>query len=66
MSANDGIKLKPCPFCGERSITVVFNPTEGVDMSGMYIASCDTCGGASGFRYTRSECVEAWNRRAAQ
>lgn len=63
---SDEIELKPCPFCGGSEITVVFNPTEGVDMTGMYIVSCDDCGGTSGYRYTQDDAVAAWNGRAEQ
>lgn len=62
MSANDGIELKPCPFCGgaaklQRGLT--------------WLIGCDTRG-CIGYRpysldrdyETAEEAAEAWNRRA--
>jgi Lar family restriction alleviation protein len=53
MSDND---LKPCPFCGHDDVTA-FSRYEG------WAAKCHKCTVSIIGYHTRSQAVEAWNRR---
>lgn len=67
-------ELKPCPYCGkknpflgaENEIRIAY---EG-DGNEVFAVCCDYtdggCGACGGYRETKEEAVEAWNRRAAQ
>lgn len=60
-----GIKLEPCPFCGNSCQQVVM----GRDENGkeLYSIICDTrqggCGGSTGYFETPIDAVMAWNIR---
>lgn len=50
-------KLKPCPFCGNKHITI---------RKGKYswiIECCNTDCNAAVVKYLKKEAIEAWNRR---
>lgn len=61
-------KLKPCPFCGSKRLTVW---AEGDYLDGEEIiliaVSCDVnlggCGATSGFKKDKVEAIKAWNMR---
>ena len=61
------IKLKPCPFCGEKAILER-------DRIGLYCAQCTNCGCMTTFQFDFGEGEEAskrkaadvWNRRAGE
>lgn len=61
-SANDEIKLKPCPFCGGDAVMLV-------NMFGGWTVCCTDCDcrcwdyGPNGYE-TKGKAAEAWNRRA--
>lgn len=55
-------KLKPCPFCGEKSGFHIGQPWEG----GKYRVSCTMCWCASGGHPTKTEAIAAWNSRAGE
>lgn len=54
-------ELKPCPFCGNKSIWL-----EDIDVRGMdsYYAVCVECGAKSGYEDTPEKATEKWNARA--
>ena len=67
--------LKPCRFCGGKKL--VLTTSKGVqdcvnfgecNECGYYTVVCDFnkggCGASSGYRATKKEAIEAWNRRA--
>ncbi len=71
------IKLKACPFCGEKETAEVFDQNEldgiykgdlGYYDDPMFAACCAIrnggCGACGGFRVTPEQAAEAWNRRA--
>lgn len=54
----DGVKIKPCPFCGE---------SERIDfgiVSGYGYVECKNCSAEIRARGTERDAAEAWNRRA--
>ena len=55
------VKLKPCPFCGEkpRPAATGFYPDPPV-----YYIYCDGCGASGRMCNTEKEAIAAWNRRA--
>ena len=62
------IELKPCPFCGKEDLFVGTDHEIDLDLlSGMFAVCCDFqnggCGACSGYRDTKEEAIEAWNRR---
>ncbi len=56
------MELKPCPFCGSESVSIMYNH------HGDYAVNCDAtrggCGATSGYAQMREAAVAAWNRRA--
>lgn len=56
--------LKPCPFCGSRSVGVCYNGEGRRRHDHDYAAECDTCGAAAPYRTTRGEAAVVWNQRA--
>ena len=54
------INLKPCPFCGGKSVEMV----KGL-IAGVTILSCRKCKAVTSFqgKEEASQAVEAWNRR---
>lgn len=76
---NDSIKLKPCPFCGNKFAPMVCTIAKAENTnqeeyrykfdSSHYLAVCDYmnggCGASTGGMYTTPEAAaEAWNCRA--
>ena len=70
------IELKPCPFCGNKSIIVISCDEEACNAHAescegctvkSYAYCCTTrkggCGAASGWHTTISKAKESWNRR---
>ena len=67
-------KLKPCPFCGKTDPVGVFTHSERntgweVDERYDYLSVCCAydnggCGAAGGYRETKEEAIEIWNKRA--
>ena len=49
-------KLKPCPFCGGEAII------DGCDET-LWIVICKECNASIGYKETKEEAIEAWNRR---
>lgn len=66
------IKLKPCPFCGEKPKLYEIPPhthqiaTFMPDFAGEWICECDICGKAITGGKTAEEAAEKWNRRAPE
>lgn len=54
-------KLKPCPFCGGESDCN--NDGFMKARNFMWAVECLTCGVTTDFFDTKSEAVDAWNRR---
>jgi len=52
------VKLKPCPFCGERKD--LFVPHEGVT----YQVYCDNCTSHGPWKLSRNGAIAVWNRRS--
>ena len=68
-------ELKPCPFCGNKKISVVVDNAEYslglVDESETsFKVMCSStscgCGASSGWHNTREEAINAWNTRIPQ
>ena len=59
-------ELKPCPFCGESTVTMICRIND--DWRNRYSVLCDYerggCGAESGWYHSKEEAAEAWNRRA--
>ena len=53
--------LKPCPFCGGKTIEIEFAPVSCEYYP--YYCYCSYCGGSGGRRKTIEKAVKAWNRR---
>ena len=49
-------KLKPCPFCGGEAII------DGCDET-LWIVICKECNASIGYKETKEEAIEAWNKR---
>lgn len=49
-------ELKPCPFCGGEAII------DGCDDT-LWIVVCKECNASIGYKETKEEAIEAWNRR---
>lgn len=68
-------ELKPCPFCGGHNLEIISCDEDaccdfhcdGCDDK-RYTVCCSAtqggCGCASGYKDTKEEAIEAWNRRA--
>lgn len=65
-------KLKPCPFCGNKNISVVVDNAEyslGLtdETNKCFKVICSKtscgCGASSGWRNTKQEAVDTWNSR---
>lgn len=50
------IELKPCPFCGGHAII------DGCDDT-LWIVICKECNASIGYKETKEEAIEAWNKR---
>jgi hypothetical protein len=61
VSANDGIELKPCPFCWSENVEMQCDESD--DDWFVFCYGCK-CGGT--ICHTEQEAAAAWNRRAAQ
>lgn len=61
-SYNSG--LRDCPFCGGKNICII---DESEPEHPEFAVCCDMteggCGATSGYRRTKEEAIEAWNRR---
>ena len=55
------IKLKPCPFCGNKKIKKVTSPLQGTQMFVCLRCGADVC--FYGAEY-EPKATQAWNRRA--
>lgn len=55
--------LRRCPFCGNKNLTIIDNDEAYTN----YSVCCDYlkggCGSTSGFRETKEEAIELWNKR---
>ena len=49
-------ELKPCPFCGGEAII------DGCDET-LWIVICKECNASIGYKETKEEAIEAWNKR---
>ena len=49
-------KLKPCPFCGSKNVTVC-------ELYPSSYARCRACGAEGSLRDSHDEAAAAWNRR---
>lgn len=49
-------ELKPCPFCGGHAII------DGCDDT-LWIVICKECNASIGYKETKEEAIEEWNRR---
>ena len=68
------VKLKPCPFCGNRKAPTIMDQNQALwadpDYDGdlSIVVCCATrkfgCGASTGFCDTSEQAVQAWNRRA--
>ena len=64
-----GVKLKPCPFCGNKAniFTInndnVFIPKEEVSKENNYSVRCLSCFCGTGLYRDINRVIEAWNRR---
>lgn len=62
-------KLKPCPFCGGENLLVGTAREIEVDCGDddSFAVCCNYrkggCGAVSGYRDSKKEAIEAWNRR---
>ena len=62
-------KLKPCPFCGKKDIAVYSDAeiNESDNEPKCYAVCCDVnnggCGATGGYKKTREEAAENWNKR---
>ena len=57
-------KLKPCPFCGSKDVTLY----EHDDFGGAFYVMCECCGATIGTTLDNMSCdeeeiVEMWNKR---
>lgn len=69
------VKLKPCPFCGNRKAPTIMDQNQALwadpDYDGdlSIVVCCATrkfgCGASTGFCDTSEQAVQAWNRRTA-
>ena len=50
-------KIKPCPFCGSKSVTIRSVPIC------LFLATCEKCGASSAVSSSRGEALELWNKR---
>ena len=62
-------ELKPCPHCGGRNVAAmssdeINHDNNGHDFTVCCLFSAGGCGATSGYRKTKKEAIEAWNRRA--
>jgi len=57
-------KLKPCPFCGSRSVHVASRVLT-LACSGAYFVRCMKCGAHGPYRATEKRAENRWNKRAA-
>lgn len=57
-------RLRDCPFCGGKNICII---DESEPEHPEFAVCCDMteggCGATSGYRRTKEEAIEAWNRR---
>ena len=71
MSANDEIKLEPCPYCGAAVVTIGRSHVRGARVGAwIHYGVCGNCGARGpttnqdGFFYlTPEDAAEAWNLR---
>ena len=71
-------KLKPCPFCGKKHTAEIESCVELEDCENFISCNdypyktvvCNVnkggCGACGGYYPTKSEAIEAWNRRAGE
>lgn len=57
------IELKPCPFCGQDSATVLSEETDFIG-SQVFAVRCENCCCGTGHYRNRNLAVERWNERA--
>ena len=56
------IVLKPCPFCGSKSVWVADNILDYMFIG--YNVHCNGCGAETRYTKDRDKAIERWNRRA--
>lgn len=56
------VKLKPCPFCGNRETTIIQDYNKPVLQ---WEIQCVRCGCGVGYYKTQEDAIAAWNRREA-
>ena len=56
------IELKPCPFCGSKSVWVADNILDYLFIG--YNVHCNGCGAETRYTKDRDKAIERWNRRA--
>ena len=61
-------RLKPCPFCGNKELTMNYYPADGVNyFRDRYAVTCDYrkggCGAESGHYHSVAEAEYVWNQR---
>ena len=58
--------LRKCPFCGNKNLIIIDNDEAYPN----YSVCCDYlkggCGSTSGFRETKEEAIELWNKRVGE
>lgn len=54
-------ELKPCPFCGYKSVEILEDDNKFLYYR--YMSQCQKCGAGAGRGHTKQEAIEAWNRR---
>jgi Lar family restriction alleviation protein len=63
-------ELKPCPFCGNKRVSVVVDNAAyslGLTEDANFQITCSVtnfgCGASSGWHDTKDKAIEAWKRR---
>lgn len=61
MSNQQQVKLKPCPFCGCRDVSV----NKYIEHEGeLWVVECDNCCVQGPDAWNRVDCINAWNKRS--
>lgn len=55
------IKLKPCPFCGWKNVSM-YVYTEKT-YAPQHTVSCAACGAEGGWALTKNKAIKKWNNR---
>ena len=57
------MKLKPCPFCGEKEHIILHNEMGLPCISRLHSVECGCCGVVLGRAHTEKKAIFAWNKR---